>query len=67
MQKGSDERWARRQEALRRLNADEERLGDLKPRSDLGEQRRKRKLENEVEKEREINRGWFARRFGAGG
>jgi hypothetical protein len=67
MQKGSDERSARRQEALRRLNADEALLGDPKTRSDLGEEERKRKLENEVEEEREINRGWFARRFGAGG
>jgi hypothetical protein len=67
MQKGPDERRARRQEALRHLNADEELLGDPRTRSDLGEEERKRKLENEVEKEREINRGWFARRFGVGG
>jgi hypothetical protein len=49
------------------LNADEELLVTSKTRSDLGEEERKRKLENEVEKEWEINCGWFARRFGAGG
>jgi hypothetical protein len=62
-----DERQAGRQETLRRLNADEELLGMLEARSEPGEEERKRKLKNEIEKEQEINRGWFARRFGAGG
>ncbi len=62
-----DERQVRRQEALRRLNADEELLGVTKANSDPGEEERQRKLKNEIEKEREINRGWFFRRFGAGG
>ena len=63
----SDERRARRQETLRRLNANEELLGMSKVRSDAVEEERQRKLKNEIEEEREINRGWFARRFGAGG
>jgi hypothetical protein len=63
-----DERRARRQETLRRLNANEESLGRVsKERSDAAEEERQRKLKNETEIEREINRGWFARRFGAGG
>ncbi len=62
-----DERRARRQEILRRLDANEESLGVSKARSDAAEEERQRKLKNEVEIEREINRGWFARRFGAGG
>ena len=62
-----DERQARRQETLRRLNADEELLGATKANSDPAEEERQRKLKNEIEKEREINRGWFFRRFGAGG
>ncbi len=62
-----DERQVRRQEALRRLNADEELLGVTKANSDPGEEERQRKLKNEIEKEREIHRGWFFRRFGAGG
>jgi hypothetical protein len=62
-----DERRARRQEILRRLNANEESLGISKERSDVAEEERRRKLKNEIEIEREINRGWFARRFGAGG
>jgi hypothetical protein len=62
-----DERRARRQEILRRLNAKEESLGISKERSDVAEEVRRRKLKNEIEIEREINRGWFARRFGAGG
>ena len=67
MQKGPDERQAKRQEALRRLNANEELFGTSKARSDATEEERQRKLKNEIEKEQEINRGWFARRFGAGG
>jgi hypothetical protein len=67
MQKGPDERQARRQETLRRLNADEELLGTSKARSDATEEERQRKLKNEIDKEQEINRGWFARRFAAGG
>ena len=67
MQKGPDERQAKRQEALRRLNADEQLFGTSKARSDATEEERMRKLKNEIEKEQEINRGWFARRFGAGG
>jgi hypothetical protein len=67
MQKGPDERRARRQETLRRLNADEELFATSKARSDATEEERQRKLKNEIEKEQEINRGWFARRFGAGG
>jgi hypothetical protein len=67
MQKGPDERQAKRQEALKRLNADEELFGTSKARSDAIEEERQRKLKNEIEKEQEINRGWFARRFGAGG
>ena len=60
-----DQRRTRRQEILGRLNADDELLG--KADSDPAEKERQRKLKNEIEKEREINRGWFARRFGAGG
>lgn len=62
-----DERRARRHETLRRLNADEELLDGSKTRSDPREEERERKLKHEIEKEREINRGWFFRRFGAGG
>jgi hypothetical protein len=62
-----DERRARRQETLRRLNADEELLDGSKTRSDPREEERERKLKHEIEKEREINRGWFFRRFGTGG
>jgi hypothetical protein len=62
-----DERRARRYETLRRLNADEELLDGSKTRSDPREEERERKLKHEIEKEREINRGWFFRRFGAGG
>jgi len=67
MQKGPNERRTRRQETLRRLNADEDLFGRSKARSDATEEERQRKLKNEIEKEQEINRGWFARRFGAGG
>ena len=67
MQKGLNERRTRRQETLRRLNANEELLGTPKENSDPAEEERQRKLKNEIEIEREINRGWFARRFGAGG
>ncbi len=62
-----DERRAKRQEILRRLNADDERLGTTEANFDPAEEERQRKLKNEIEKEKEINRGWFARRFGAGG
>ena len=62
-----DERRARRQEILRRLDANEESLGASKVRSDAAEEERQHKLKNEIEKERIISRGWFARRFGAGG
>ena len=62
-----DERRARRQETLRRLNAEEELLDGSKTRSDPREEEREHKLKHEIEKEREINRGWFFRRFGAGG
>jgi hypothetical protein len=62
-----DQRRARRQETLRRLNTNEELLGTAKESSDPAEEERQRKLKNEIEIEREINRGWFARRFGAGG
>jgi hypothetical protein len=59
------DRDERRQETLKRLNADEELLG--KANSDPIEEERQRRLKNEIEKEQETNRGWFARRFGAGG
>jgi hypothetical protein len=58
-------RHKKRQEILKRLNADEELLG--KADSDPTEEERQRRLKNEIEKEREINRGWFFRRFGASG
>jgi hypothetical protein len=67
MQKDPDEGRASRQGILRRLNANEELLGASKVSSDATEEERQRKLKNEIEKEQEINRGWFARRFGAGG
>jgi len=60
-----DKGRASREETIRRLNADDELLG--KAGSDPTEEERQRKLKNEIEKEQEINRGWFARRFGAGG
>lgn len=62
-----DEGRAKRQEILKRLNADDELLGTAEMDSDPTEEERQRKLKNEIEKEREINRGWFFRRFGAGG
>ncbi len=65
--KNRDERQAKRQEILRRLNADDELPGTTEANSDPAEEERQRKLKNEIEKEKEINRGWFARRFGAGG
>jgi len=65
MQNRNEKRRARLQETLRRLNADEEILGEAD--SDPAEEERQCKLKNEIEKEQEINRGWFARRFGAGG
>ncbi len=61
-----DEIRASREESLRRLNADEELLGTTKAGSDPAEEERQRKLKNEIEKDQEINHGWFARRFGAG-
>ena len=67
MRKDPDEGRASRQEILRRLNAKEELLGASKVRSDATEEELQHKLKNEIEKEQEINRGWFARRFGAGG
>ena len=56
-----------REEILRRLNAAEELIGAAEAGSDSVEAERRRKIKNEIEKEREINRGWFFRRFGAGG
>ena len=64
---GRDKGQTSREEVLRRLNADEELLGTTKANSNPAEEERQRKLKNEIEKEQEINRGWFARRFGAGG
>ena len=58
---------ASREQILRCLNRDEELLGATEARFDSAEEERQRKLKNEIEKELEINRGWFARRFGAGG
>jgi hypothetical protein len=60
-------REEKRQETLRRLNADDELLGTTGANSDPAEEARQRRIKNEIEKEKEINRGWFARRFGAGG
>lgn len=48
----------RREEILRRMNADDELLGRPAARRESGEEGRERELRNEVEKEREINRGW---------
>lgn len=62
-----DERQARRQEILGRLNADDELLGTTEGSSDPTEEERQRRLKNEIEKEQAINRGWFSRRFGASG
>ena len=56
-----------REEIFRRLNAAEELIGAAEAGSDFAEEERQRKLKNEIEKEQEINRGWFFRRFGAGG
>jgi hypothetical protein len=67
MQNRDEKRQARLQETLKRLNTDEELLGMPKSRSEPGEEERQRRLKNEIQKEQEINRGWFARRFGAGG
>ena len=55
-------REEKRQEILKRLNAD-----TTEANSDPAEEERQRRLKNEIEKEKEIDRGWFARRFGAGG
>jgi hypothetical protein len=60
-------REEKRQEILRRLNADDELPGTTEANSDPAEEERQRRLKNEIEIEKEINRGWFARRFGAGG
>lgn len=57
----------RRQEILKRLNSADELLGTTEVSSDPAEEERQRKIRNEIEKELEINRGWFARMFGAGG
>ncbi len=62
-----DEKQASREEIIRRLHAAEELIGAAGAGSDPAETERQRKLKNEIEKEQEINRGWFARRFGAGG
>jgi hypothetical protein len=62
-----EDRDEKRQELLRRLNAAEELIGAAEANSDPAEAERQRKIKNEMEKELEINRGWFARRFGAGG
>jgi hypothetical protein len=62
-----NERRAKRQENLRRLNADEELLGQPKARPEPGAEERERRLKNEIEKEQEINRGWLFRRFGSQG
>ncbi len=62
-----DEKRASREESIRRLNAAEELIGAAEAGSDPTEAERQRKIKNEIEKELEINRGWFARRFGAGG
>jgi hypothetical protein len=64
--KDRDEGQAKRQEILRRLNTDDELLGTTETNSDLAKEERQRKLKDEIEKEQEINRGWFFRRFGAG-
>jgi hypothetical protein len=60
-------REEKRQEILRRLNADDELLGTTGANSGPAEEALQRMIKNEIEKEKEINRGWFARRFGAGG
>lgn len=62
-----NEKRASREEITRRLNAAEELIGAVEAGSNPDEEERQRKLKNEIEKEQEINRGWFARRFGAGG
>lgn len=61
------EKRASREEIIRRLNAAEELIGAAEAGSDPAEAERQRKIKNEIEKELEINRGWFVRRFGAGG
>lgn len=62
-----DEGQASREEIIRRLNATEELIGAADANSDPAEADRQRKIKNEIEKELEINRGWFARRFCTGG
>ncbi|CAA9337601.1 MAG: hypothetical protein AVDCRST_MAG93-6478 [uncultured Chloroflexia bacterium] len=62
-----DEKRVSREEIIRRLNAAEELIGVAEAGSDPAEAERQRKLKNEIEKEQEINRGWFAQHFGAGG
>lgn len=57
----------KRKEILRRLNATEELTDATEAGFDPAKAERQRKIKNEIEKEMEINRGWFARRFGAGG
>jgi len=60
-------REEKRHETLRRLNADDELLGTTEANSGPAEEERQHRIKNEIEKEKEINHGWFARRFGAGG
>ncbi len=50
-------REEKRQETLRRLNADDELLGTTGANSDPAEEERQRRIKNEIEKEKEINRG----------
>ena len=59
-----DERRARRQEILRRLNAKEELLGKTKARTDAADEERQRKLKDEIEWEHERTR--FIRSFPMG-
>ena len=49
----------KRLEILNRLNAVDELLRRKEASSDPAENERLRKLKNEIEKEMEINRGWF--------
>jgi hypothetical protein len=55
---------AKREEIISRLNADDELPG--KADSDSADKERQHTFKNEIEKDQKINRGWFARRFGAG-
>ena len=51
----------RREEILRRMEANEEALGRPAARREPGAE--DSELQNEIEKEREINRGWGLSRF----